>query len=151
MLIALLALLGVDLSVVVLLLGFLLVRKRWVKRQPGSFRGEIRVAGGELDGLRPKWSRGYGRWVGDVLVWTRAPFLFRHAFVAGGSLNDERPARPGEVKRLGDEPVVIELTTHDATVMVAASDGDRERLLGAHRPTTRPVDTRPADIRRMMR
>jgi hypothetical protein len=51
MLIALLAVLGVDLIVVVALLALVLSRKRWVKRQPGAFRGAIRVTGGEIGGL----------------------------------------------------------------------------------------------------
>ena len=76
MLIALLAVLGVDLVVIVVVLAFVLSRKRWVMKQPGAFRGAIRVADGEIDGLRPKWGRGYGHWVRDVLVWTKGPFLF---------------------------------------------------------------------------
>jgi hypothetical protein len=47
MLIALLAVLGVDLIVVVL--GSVLSRRRWVMRQPGAFHGAIRAAGGEVD------------------------------------------------------------------------------------------------------
>jgi hypothetical protein len=58
MLIALLAILGVNLIVIAVLLAFVLLRKRWVKRQPGSFRGVIRVSHGEIDGLRSKWGRG---------------------------------------------------------------------------------------------
>ena len=69
MLIALLALIGVDLITLVVLLGFVIARKRWVKRQPGVFPSSIRVTSGEIDGFRPKWRRGYGRWVHDVLVW----------------------------------------------------------------------------------
>ena len=38
---ALLALLGVDLIVVVALAAFVLTRKRWVKRQLGTFGGAI--------------------------------------------------------------------------------------------------------------
>jgi hypothetical protein len=62
------AVLGVDLIVVVALLALVLSRKRWVMRQPGAFRGAIRVTGEEIDGLSPKWRRGYGHWVRDVLV-----------------------------------------------------------------------------------
>ena len=75
MLIALLALLGVDLIVLVTVVAFVFRRKRWVMRQPGVFRGAIWVSGGEIDGLSTKWKRGYGRWVHDILVWTKAPFL----------------------------------------------------------------------------
>ena len=39
MLIALLALIGVDLIVIVVLLAGVLSRKRWITRQPGAFRG----------------------------------------------------------------------------------------------------------------
>jgi Protein of unknown function (DUF2550) len=139
MLIALLAVLGVDLIVIVVLLAFVLARKRWVKRQPESFRGVIRLSGGELDGFRSKWSRGYGRWISDVLVWTKGPFLFRNAFVIARGLDDERPARSGEVKRLGDQPVVIQLTTGAATVEVAAPDDERERLLGPYGQSIGPA------------
>jgi hypothetical protein len=125
--------LGVDLIVIVAFVGFVLTRKRWVKRQPGVFRGVIRVAGGEIDGLRPKWGRGYGRWVRDVLVWTKAPFLFRNTLVAADGLEERRPARPGEVKRLGDHPVVIRVRMGSATVDVAAVGDDTERLLGPYR------------------
>ena len=68
MLIALLAVLGVDLIVLVGLLAVVVSRKRWVMRQPGAFRGAIRVAGGEIDGLLAKWGRGYGRRVGVIRV-----------------------------------------------------------------------------------
>ena len=133
MLIALLALLGVDLIVVVALLALVLSRKRWVKRQPGSFRGAIRVSSGDIDGLRPKWGRGYGRWVRDVLVWTKGPFLFRNELVAADDLDEQRPARPDEVKRLGDHPLVVQLSVGSATVEVAAHDDQSELLLGPYR------------------
>lgn len=53
MLIALLAVLGVNLIVIVVVLLAVLSRKRWVKRQPGAFQGAIRVADGEIEGLGP--------------------------------------------------------------------------------------------------
>jgi hypothetical protein len=132
MLIALLAVLGVDLIVLVFFVAFVLTRKRWVKGQPGAFRGAIRVADGEVDGLRPKWSRGYGRWVRDVLVWTKGPFLFRNEVVAADGLEDQRPAND-EVKRLGDKPTVIRVRMDGATVEVAAESADTELLLGPYR------------------
>ena len=133
MLIALLAVLGVNLIALVAFAALVISRKRWVKRQPGAFHGAIRVAGGEVDGLRPKWSRGYGRWVRDILVWTKAPFLFRNELVPIDSLDDQRPARTDEVKRLGDHPSVIRVTAGGATVEVAAQAEDTEFLLGPYR------------------
>jgi hypothetical protein len=120
MLIALLAVLGVDLIVIVLLVALVISRKRWVKRQPGAFPGAIRVASGDIDGLSSKWRRGYGRWVRDVLVWTKGPFFFRNELVPVDRLAGKRSAEPGEVKRVGDEPVVSEFESDGAHVQVAA-------------------------------
>ena len=132
MLIALLAVLGVDLIVIVVLLAAVLSRKRWVKRRPGVFRGAIRVPDGEVDGLGDKWVRGYGRWVRDVLVWTKAPLLFRNEILATDGVDQERPARPAEVKRLGDRPVVIWMRIGSATVEVAVAADDAARARGPH-------------------
>jgi hypothetical protein len=132
MLIALLAVLGVDLVVIVVLLAVVLSRKRWVMKRPGAFRGAIRVASGEIDGLGPKWGRGYGHWVRDVLVWTKGPFLFRNELVPTDTLDEQRAARTDEVKRLGDHPGVIRVTTDSAAVEIAAKAEDTERLLGPY-------------------
>jgi hypothetical protein len=48
MLIALLAVLGVDLGVIVAVLAVVLARRRWVSRQPGAFHGAIRVTDGDV-------------------------------------------------------------------------------------------------------
>ena len=133
MLIALLALLGVNLIALIVLAAFVFTRKRWVKRQPGAFRGAIRVSGGKVDGLKPKWRRGYGHWVRDVLVWTKGPFLFRNELVPADGLDEQRPAGPDEVKRLGDHPTVVRVRTGTATVEVAARGEDAELLLGPYR------------------
>jgi hypothetical protein len=130
MLIALLTVVGVDLIVIVGLLAFVLSRKRLLMRQPGSFHGAIRVAGEEIDGVHPKWLRGYGRWVRDVLVWTKAPWLFRNEIFATDGLDEPRAALPDEVKRLGDHPIVVAVRMGSATADVAARDEDRELLRG---------------------
>jgi hypothetical protein len=91
MLIALLAVLGVDLLVVAVLLAVVLTRKRRVSRQPGAFKGAIRVIEGDVPGLKAKWTRGYGRWVRDILVLTKAPFLFRKELVMADALAGEAP------------------------------------------------------------
>jgi hypothetical protein len=74
MLIALLAVLGVNLIVLVVLAAIVLGRKRWLKRQAGQFFGAVRVTRGEVHGLKSRWKRGSGRWVRDVLVWSKGPF-----------------------------------------------------------------------------
>ncbi|QUW83982.1 DUF2550 family protein [Streptomyces mirabilis] len=140
-LIALLAVLGVDLIVVFACVVY--GRKYWVKRQPGAFRGAIRVESGKIDGLRPKWSRGYGRWVRDILVWTKAPFLFRNVLIPADALNQQRPARDDEVKRLGDQPIVIRLKANGTFAEVAASEDDATVLLGPYHRPSNPDDRHP--------
>jgi hypothetical protein len=131
-LIALLAVLGVDLWVIVTLLVFVLARKRWVSHQPGAFKGAIRVVEGDVPGLGTKWKRGYGRWVREVLVWTKTPFLFRNELVAADALaGDAHAAKPGEVKRLGKHATVVPLAADGgARIEVAASADQRERAVG---------------------
>lgn len=134
MVIALLVILGVDLIVLVVFLAFVLRRKRWVSRQPGVFLGATRVNNGAVDGFRPKWTRGYGRWVCDVLVWTKAPFLFRNELIASDSIGEHRPAAPGDVKRLGSDPIIVVLKAGTATVEIAAHSDDLDRVSGPFRP-----------------
>src|SRR4051794_4219385 len=144
MLIALLAILGVDLVVIVVLIAGVLARRRWIARQPGAFRGAIRLAGGEFEGFGWRWRRGYARWVRDVLVWTRAPFLLRNDLVPADRVDPERPAAPGEVKRLGDGPIVLAFSSGRASVEIAASREHRGLLLG---PYTERVGTTPGPRR----
>ncbi|MCX4515118.1 hypothetical protein OHA27_33315 [Streptomyces sp. NBC_01619] len=118
-------------------------RKHWATRQPGTFRGAIWVESGEIDGLRPKWSRGYGRWVRDILVRTKGPFLFRNVLIPADALNQQRPARHDEVKRLGDRPTVIRLKTDDAFTKVAAGEGDATLLLGLYHQPSNPDARHP--------
>ena len=139
MLIALLAVLGVDLIVIVVLVGVLLTRRAWVSRQPGAFKGSIRVADGEVPGLRRKWKRGFGRWVGDVLVWTVAPFLFRNELIeADRTTNEIRQAGPDDkVRRVGSNPVIMVVGADGARIEVATAADQRERAFG------RPADRVP--------
>jgi hypothetical protein len=132
MLIALLAVLGVDLIVIVVLLALVISRRRWLRRQPSAFSGQIRAVEGELDGVGAKWQRGYGRWVRDVLVWNKAPLLFRTEFVPVDALASERSGAKDDLKRLGEDPVVIGLTTGTATIEVAAAGENRDLLRGPY-------------------
>ena len=104
MLIALFAVLGVDLVVIMVLVG-VLARRRWVSDEPGAFGGAIRITGGGVPGLGTRWMRGYGRWVREILVWARAPFLFRNELVvADAAAGAARAVKPGEVGRVESMP-----------------------------------------------
>lgn len=140
MLIALLAILGVDLWVILALLAAVLLRRWHVSRQPGAFRGAIRVVEGDVPGLKAKWKRGYGRWVRDVLVWTNAPLCIRYQFVpASGLAGEARPIKDGEVRRLGKQPSsVLLLADSGARVEVAAPATRQELACG---PFNRTLET----------
>jgi hypothetical protein len=144
MIIALLALLGVNMIVVVALAAVVVARRRWLKRQPGDFEGAIRVAGGDIDGLGPKWKRGHGRWVRDVLVWSKAPLMIRNELVPIDRVEGERTAEPGEVKRLGENPVVVDLSADRATVQVATRKEHRALAVGPLYANTRERMSPPA-------
>ena len=136
MLIALLIVLGVDLIVVVAFAASVFGRRRWLKQQPGEFAGAIRVSSGDVHGLSRKWKRGSGRWVRDVLVWTRAPLLVRNELIPVDRLCGEHPAHADGLKRLGDKPVVIEFASGSAKIEVA---GRAEH----HALVTGPMTTSP--------
>jgi len=146
MLIALLVLLGVNLIVIVVLLSAVLSRKRWITRQPGAFRGAVRIVDGEAPGLGVKWTRGYGRWVRDILVWTKAPFLFRNELVLADSLiAGARPAKQGEVKRLGKHPIVLTVAVEGgARIELASADGP-DRALGPFAATSDTETVQPVN------
>ena len=72
----------------------MLSRKRWISHQRGAVKGAIRIVDGDVHGLSMRWQRGYGRWVRDVLVWTKAPFLFRNELVVADFLSEDvRPEK----------------------------------------------------------
>jgi hypothetical protein len=70
-----------------------------------------------------------------VLVWTKAPFLFRNEVVATDELVEQRQAGPEEVKRLGDRPIVLLLRVDGKAAEVAAHTEDAELFLGPYVPT----------------
>jgi hypothetical protein len=127
---ALLIALGVDLAVMVVVAAFVFGRRRWLKRQPGEFAGAIRVPDGVVEGLSPKWKRGSGRWVRDVLAWSKAPLMFRNELIPADRLCREQPAYAGGVKRLGGKPAVIELASGGARIEIAARAGHRALVTG---------------------
>lgn len=142
MLIALLALLGVDLIVIVFLVGAVIARRLWVSRQPGIFKGAIRTTTGEVGGVSAKWRRGQGRWVNDVLIWTKAPFLFRNVFVATLGAGAKRTAAEAdEIKRMGDDPIILTIQCDGAAVEVATRGEHQDLLLGPYLERSSPAHT----------
>ena len=67
--------------------------------------------------------------------------MFRNEVVPADRMVGERSARSGEVKRLGDEPVVIEFESDGARIEVAARAGQRTLVIG---PLTTTSGSGPA-------
>ena len=127
MLIAFLIALGVNLAVIIFLTSLVIGRRRWLKRQPGTFTGAIRASKGDVEGLSSEWKRGTGRWVRDVLVWSQAPFMYQNDLLPIDGISGRRVAAEGEIKRIGGAPTVMALASGDATIEVA-TPGQTESL-----------------------
>jgi len=129
---ALLVLLLVDLALIVALLGVLLHRRSTVTGRRGAFKGKLRVAEGELEGLSREWTSGYGHWVRDVLVWDVAPLLVRTRLIpVDGTDASGIHLGPGDLHGLGKRPVVAPLLVgRQQRLELAASEEDRDLALG---------------------
>ena len=82
-----------------------------------------------------------GRLPDPTLAWTKAPFLFLDELLAADGVDPPRSARPHEVRRLGDHPLVLRVSTGGATADVATRGKDGDLLLGPYRT---PTDDPPA-------
>jgi hypothetical protein len=65
--------------------------------------------------------------------------MFRSELVAVDRLSGERQAHDGEVKRLGDNPVVVEFTADGAKIEVAAKTEHRALVTGPLVPPPAPA------------
>jgi hypothetical protein len=126
-LIALLAVLGVNLVVVVVLAAGMLSRRRWVSHQAGSFAGIAHLTKGDVDPLGKRPRRGYGRWVGDVLVWTPAPLFLRNSFAPIDHVEAVRPSSR-KVRRLGNTPCAVTLASGAARIEITVRDDVQHRV-----------------------
>jgi hypothetical protein len=128
-LIALLAVLGVNLIVLAVFAAGVVTRRRWISHQDGAFAGIAHLVKGEAHPLGTRPRRGYGRWVRDVLVWTPAPFYLRNTFAPIDRVEGTRQAA-GKIRRLGDSPRVLTLVSGAATIEVTVRD-DSQSLVTA--------------------
>jgi hypothetical protein len=146
MTIALLALIGVDLWLILVLAVATIHRRRTVTGRRGAFKGKLRVAEGELEGFSPKWTSGYGQWARDVLVWNPTPFMVRTATIPVDG-TDTGGIHAASVKGLGRQPVVIPLLAeHRVRLELAAADEDRELVLGPFAQTSAVGSLVPARL-----
>ena len=108
MVIALLVVLGIPIWFVFVLAGVMIIRHRWLSSRPGCFTCAARMTSGTTDLLGAKWKRGVGRWERDVFVFAKVPSVYSFTTVAVDELDASsvRRAGEGEVRRLGDAPLV---------------------------------------------
>jgi hypothetical protein len=110
MIIALLVGLGVSLWVVLALVGLMVLRRRWLKRQPGAFPCAIRSLEGDTPRVGGRrWRRGWGRLADGLLAWDPMPTLVASSLLEVTEVVGSRPAQDGEIRRMGEQPVILEL------------------------------------------
>jgi hypothetical protein len=134
--IALLAVLGVNVAVLVVMVIAALGRRKWVRDHRGSFGGVARAVSGHPEGFGSRPRRGYGRWVHDVMVWTPAPLFLRNALAPIEGVVTH--AAEKHLRRLGDNPIVVVFESGSVQFEIATRAKDRDRALGPF-AVTRPV------------
>jgi hypothetical protein len=87
--------------------------------------------------LKPekRWTRGHALWAHDVLVFRGSPAMWSEELLAtiAVSLREPTEQERKHLHRLGDAPVVAELTLDgEERVVAAAAREHRERLLGPY-------------------
>jgi hypothetical protein len=103
--IALLAVPGVDPIVLDVFLDVVLGRSRWASRQPGSITGVACVVDAEAHPMGHRARRGDGRWFRNVPVWTPGPLCLRNAPAVDRV--DGQPAATDHDRRLGNKPQAV--------------------------------------------
>ena len=112
--------LGVPLWMILGMLILVFWNRSRVKKQPGAFPVKIRHEADENAEKEHKWPRsaGYAQWVHDVLI-VRTGMGMMLTTPYGISAMEGRPrqAEPGEIKGLGDKPMVIRARLDDGSIL----------------------------------
>jgi hypothetical protein len=134
MLIALaLTVLSIPLWIAAAVIGVVLLRRRRIAREPGTFACAVRGHPCQGDDAKRRWQRGYGRWASDVFVFQKAVAVHHGCLtpIAAVDVAGIRPAAVDEVGRFGAAPVVAHLLAASGHLFeVAACAEDRRRLAG---------------------
>jgi hypothetical protein len=133
---ALLIFLGVPLWLCALGISALLYRNRSLRKRHGDI--PVRV-------LRPgkkRWTRGHAVWISDVFAWRGSPAAWNEDLqrIVTASIQEATTQDLKGLHRMGEDAVVVTLTTGDASVLHAATaGGNRSALLGPFAPRTEPA------------
>jgi hypothetical protein len=127
---AVLALLGVPLWLCALGILALVYRNKSLRERHGDIPVRVLRAG------RTRWVRGHAVWVSDVFAWRGSPAAWQEDLlhVVDARIGTLAPEELKKLHRLGDNPVVVTLTTDEGDpVRVAAAANHRAALLGLPR------------------
>ena len=133
MIIAILALLGVPLWLILGWLGAALWHRHDVEKNlPGLFKMKVRVVEGNYRYLDGNFGHiaGLGYWAHDILLAEKGLLLARNLhFPVADGLQQPQPADPKQVKkRLGDSPVTMQFRLDDGTVIEVAASSKESTL-----------------------
>ena len=115
-----------------------LVGARWsrrrFKREPGAFAAKLRIASGEVDGLKQSWPhRAFvACWTHDVLVIHRGLALVRTDLLGvSRAIGSIEAADAKRLRCLRADPCTLTLVLDSgASVQLAASADDRDTMVG---------------------
>jgi len=132
---AILALIDVPLWLCAVAILVLVLRNRRLRHRPGNISVRLLPPG------KTRWRRGHGLWVSDVFAWRGSPAAWREELlqVVDATTRSADAEERGHLHRLGDAPVVADLTTTDGTVRAAAAAEHRPVLLGPFAATEQAV------------
>lgn len=108
MLIGILYVLGVGAAgILVILIGLMLFKRIVTIRNPAVFKARVRIADGQVPGLKGTWKKCYGAWVATVLTTRKGLPLNITDVLPMASLEVVRDAvAEDEVKGLGEAPII---------------------------------------------
>lgn len=128
---AILAAIGVPLWICAVAISMLVYRNRAMRKRPGNVPVRVHAPGGR------RWVAGHALWVSDVFAFRGSPAAWKEALMQVTSATTREPTADERKRlhRIGDEPVLAQLTlAGGSTVDVAVRGEDEAKLLGPFAP-----------------
>jgi len=128
---ALLAILGVPIWLVVGALAAAFWNRRQFRNSPGVFSAKVRINSGSFDGLSSSWPimPAQARWVHDVLLVNKGLALLRTQPLPVATAQERvEEADSQEIKRLGDNPILLQFCLDNGASMQLAAPSEARSL-----------------------
>lgn len=129
---ALLALLGVPIWLVLGGLAGAFWSRHEFRKQAGVFAAKLRLESGAFPGFSDDWRRtsSYCVWAHRVLLVYKGLALIRVTPVpVESAVGVAEPGDTGNVKRMGDDPVVMRFRLDDGSILALCAPNDAASLL----------------------